>query len=398
MFYRVQARDPGHRRAAPGAIRIKSMPQTMFDDEDGTLAMLRESVAGFADAYPGPRHLRARRADGADLDRRLWAAMAEAGWLGLMLPADVGGAELTLREQAVLSEALGRALLTEPLAQLAVFSGALLRDAPPTEERTRLLRGIADGSLLVTAAWQDGQGAAAPVAAAGSHIGLALTGQAHFVAAPRSASDIIVSCQGDAGRMLVSVASGSDGISVATRPTVDGAVLGTVSFQGCRVEPARILASGDSVDALLEAATATTRLVIAAELAGLASRALELTVEYTKQRVQFGKPIASFQAIQHRLVDMWGDAEFACCAVVNAVERGLDEGGKEGRLATLAAKARAGDAAVSITRRAIHLHGAMGFTDECDIGLYMKRAVNLNATLGQPEELRLAFLHLERSA
>jgi alkylation response protein AidB-like acyl-CoA dehydrogenase len=121
-------------------------------------------------------------------------------------------------------------------------------------------------------------------------------------------------------------------------------------------------------------------------------------VDYTKERVQFGKPIASFQAIQHRLVDMWSAAEFSCAAIVNALERLADEPGKPAALAVLAAKARAGDAAVDITRKAIHLHGAMGFTDECDIGLYMKRAVNLNATLGNPAQLRLQFVALERAA
>ncbi|WP_293865592.1 acyl-CoA dehydrogenase family protein [uncultured Alsobacter sp.] len=374
------------------------MPKTMFDDEDGTLAMLRDSVGGFAEAHPGAKALRARRKAGGDLDRGLWSAMAEAGWLGLMLPANLGGADLSIREQAVLSEALGRALLTEPVAQLAIFSGALLRDAPAGEERDRLLRGIADGSLLVTAAWQGAGGKAAPVKASGAHPALTLTGTCHFVAAPVSATDVLVLAEGDRGRLLVSVPAGAGGLSVTTRPTLDGAVLGAVAFAGTPVESGRVIAAGAEVDGLLASAIEVTRLALAAELAGVASRALEITVDYTKQRVQFGKPIASFQAIQHRLVDMWGDAEFACCAVVNAVERTLGAGGRDGRLATLAAKARAGDAAVGITRRAIHLHGAMGFTDECDIGLYMKRAVNLNATLGQPEELRLAFVDLERSA
>jgi alkylation response protein AidB-like acyl-CoA dehydrogenase len=95
---------------------------------------------------------------------------------------------------------------------------------------------------------------------------------------------------------------------------------------------------------------------------------------------------------------MWGDAEFACAAVVNAVETAVLGGSKDATLATLAAKARAGDAAVSVARRSVHLHGAMGFTDECDIGLYLKRAINLNATLGQPEALRLQFVALERAA
>jgi alkylation response protein AidB-like acyl-CoA dehydrogenase len=374
------------------------MPQTMFDDEDGTLAMLRDSVAGFAEAHPGARHLRARRKDGGDLDRALWSAMAEAGWLGLMLPADLGGAELSIREQAVLCEALGRALLTEPVAQLAIFSGALLRDAPAGDERDRLLRGIAEGSLLVSPAWQGASGKARPVEARGGHAALVLNGSAHFVAAPVSATDFVVLADDGKSRLLASVPANAPCLSVTTRPTLDGAVLGTVTLSGTPVPAGRVIASGPQVDSLLASAIEVTRLALAAELAGVASRALEITVDYTKHRVQFGKPIASFQAIQHRLVDMWGDAEFACCAVVNAVERTLGAGGKDGTLATLAAKARAGDAAVGITRRAIHLHGAMGFTDECDIGLYMKRAVNLNATLGQPEELRLAFVDLERSA
>jgi alkylation response protein AidB-like acyl-CoA dehydrogenase len=113
-------------------------------------------------------------------------------------------------------------------------------------------------------------------------------------------------------------------------------------------------------------------------------------------RVSRSRPIASFQAIQHRLVDMWTDAEFACASVVNAVDT-LEAGDdRAAQLAVLAAKARAGDAAFSICRRAVHLFGAMGFTDECDIGLYLKRAINLNATLGQPDELRLQFVAQER--
>lgn len=373
------------------------MTQMAFDDEDGTLSMLRESVASFAAQHPGPRGLRTRRAAGGDLDRELWAAMAEAGWLGLLVSPDDGGLGLTLREQAVLSEALGRALVTEPLAQLAVFASTLLRGAQPSAERTRLIRGIADGSCLVTSAWQGADGEPAPLQATPQGGGVALDGKAHFVTAPASATDVIVLAASHEGPMLVSVPAGCEGVLASTRPTIDGSRLGVLDFHLCKVASASIIARGNSVTALIDEAVDTTRLALAAELAGVASQALEMAVAYTKQRVQFGKPIASFQAIQHRLVDMWGDAEFACAAVVNAVERVLAVNGAAGKLATLAAKARAGDAAVTITRRAIHLYGAMGFTDECDIGLYMKRAINLNATLGQPESLRLQFLTLERA-
>ena len=92
---------------------------------------------------------------------------------------------------------------------------------------------------------------------------------------------------------------------------------------------------------------------------------------------------------------MWSDAEFACAAVTNAVEMLTEDTPDAAAQAVLAAKARAGDSAVTITRRAIHLHGAMGFTDECNIGLFNKRAITLNAMLGQSEDLRLEFLAQE---
>ena len=113
------------------------------------------------------------------------------GWLGLLVPPDDGGAGLTLREQAVLSEALGRALVTEPLAQLAVFAGTLLRAAPASGERTRLMAGIADGSLLVTSAWQGADGEPAPLQATQRDGGITLDGKSHFVTAPASATDIV---------------------------------------------------------------------------------------------------------------------------------------------------------------------------------------------------------------
>lgn len=374
------------------------MPQTMFDDEDGTLAMLRDSVSGFAEANPGALSLRARRAAEADLDAEAWRGMAEAGWLGLLLPEDLGGSGLGLAEQAVLSESLGRSLLTEPVAQLAVFAGTLLKTSPDTAERTRLATGLAGGSVIASPAWQGANAHAATVSAKPSDGGYRLDGSYHFVAAPRSATDFLAIARSDDGLLLLSVPSGSEGLSVSVRPSVDGSLLGRIDLNGVYVPASRVLSRGNAVDAALEEAIDTTRLALAAELAGLASRALEITVDYTRSRVQFGKPIASFQVIQHRLVDMWGDAEFACAAVVNAAERARRDDAFSTKQAILAAKARAGDAATSVARRAIHLHGAMGFTDECDIGLYLKRAIALNAALGQPEALRLEFVARERAA
>lgn len=374
------------------------MTKIILEDQDGTLSMLRDSVAAFAQRFDGARALRTRREAGKDLDRAIWSAMAEAGWLGLMLPEDIGGTGLGLREQTILSEALGQALITEPLAQLSVFAGTLLAGAGDSAERARLVEGLISGSLVITPVWQDIKGAVAAIDATDSADGVTLSGTAQLVVAAASADVFLVVAQSQGTQVLIAVPASSGGITVHERPTVDGSTLAQVQFDVCHVATSQVLARDVVNKGLLDDAIQATRLTLAAELAGAGSKALEDTVAYTKERVQFGKPIASFQVIQHRLVDMWSAAEFACAAIVNALERLEDEPGKAAALAVLAAKARAGDAAIDISRKAIQLHGAMGFTDECNIGLYMKRAMNLSATLGNPAQLRLQFVALERAA
>lgn len=377
------------------------MPQIILEDSDGTLNMLRDSVAQFASRVGGPDVMRARRDAGLGLEPKIWKEMGEAGWLGLMLPEALGGAELSLKEQAILSEALGRALISEPLAQLSVFSGALLAGVPASDHVSQLAEALISAQQVISPVWQDISGNIASLSASANKDAIVLDGTAEFVCAARDADVFLVIAKGatDGTLMLLNVPSTTKGIAISERPSVDGATLGQVVFTQVQLDQAAELGRGDDVVAALERAIEDTRLTLAAELAGVGSRALELTVDYTKEREQFGKPIASFQTIQHRLVDMWSMAEFACAAIVNALEQ-LDEADTAiaGSLAVLAAKARAGDAAIDITRRAIHLHGAMGFTDECDIGLYMKRAVNLNATLGNAQSLRLQFVALERAS
>jgi alkylation response protein AidB-like acyl-CoA dehydrogenase len=367
------------------------MPLIILDDPEGTLTMLRDSVAAAAARLDGPAMLRRRRADSADLSQPVWTAMAGAGWLGVALPEEMGGMGLGAAELAVIAEALGRNLLAEPFAPLAVFPAALLAGLPASGPRDDLAAGLAGGTRILPVLWQDARGARAPLAIGADG---AITGEAHLVPGAISATDLLVLAEGAEGAVLAQVEAADPGLRRHARPGVDGARLASVALDG--VAPVAILARGAAVATALDGAVRLARLALAAELAGLASRALELTVDFTKGRVQFGKAIASFQVVQHRLVDMWADAEFGCAAVANAVNLAEQPGRFD--QAVLAAKARTGEAATTITRRALHLHGAMGYTDQCDIGLYLKRAVALNATLGQPEELRLAFLRAERAA
>lgn len=373
------------------------MPQAILDDPDGTVAMLRDSVATLASRFPGPASVRAKRAGGRDGDAALWQAMAEAGWTGILLPEDLGGAGLTLAEQVALSEALGRALVSEPIATSAVLSSCLLGQAAQSAERDRLASGLVDGNLVLAPAWMDMHDRAT-VARTATGGDFTLSGAKRHVDFALSATDFLVVAETPDGAGLFSVPVGIAGLSVETAPGVDGAAIGTIRFDQCALPAESLIAEASSPNSLLDEPVLNARVALAAELAGLGSRAVEITIDYTRGRVQFGKPIASFQVIQHRLVDMWTDAEFACAAVVNAVDTMAHGDARAAQMAVLAAKARAGDAAISICRRAVHLHGAMGFTDECDIGLYLKRATGLNATLGQPEDLRLEFVNLERAA
>lgn len=371
------------------------MPQLILEDEDGVIAMLRDSIASFAEDWPGPQTTRSLRARSGDMDVGLWRAMAQNGWLGILLPEALGGAGLSIRHQAAISEALGRALIPSPLATASVLSGALLAGTDPSDEVRRLAEALVGGTSIVAPALS--QGRAAPTAQADQEE-LVLTGRVDFVEAASSATDFIVEAMLADKVVLVSIGADSAGLQRIDRPSVDGSLVSTLTFSTVRVPSARVLAQGDEVATIISKAVEMARVALAAELSGNASSAFELTSAYTQQRVQFGKPIASFQVIQHRLVDLWGEAEFAASAVVNAIER-LEEGdGKAARLAVLAAKARASEAAFLIGRRAVHLYGAMGFTDECDIGLYLKRAINLGATLGQAEDLRLQFVREERAA
>jgi alkylation response protein AidB-like acyl-CoA dehydrogenase len=367
------------------------MPQIALRDADGTLAMLRDSVAAFARQNPGPERLRGqRRSQG--MDRRLWSEIAKAGWIGLMMPETAGGAGLSIREQVVVSEALGRGLAPEPYATLAVFAAALLAHAPASAERDRLAEGLIAGTLVATVAWQDPRDGGETIAEATAE-GWRITGAKRLVEGAADASDFLVVAHDDQGFGLYALPRSAPGIALSFRPGVDGGALADITFSDTPAGATQRLAQAPTLEGLIGRAIAETRLAIAAELAGIAAKALELTVDYTRERVQFGKPIASFQAIQHRLVDMWMQAELASAAVRNAVEQ--HDGGVGAGIAVFAAKARAGDAAAMVCRNAIHLFGAMGYTDECDIGLYLKRAINLGAMLGNADAMRRLFIQSE---
>jgi len=185
---------------------------------------------------------------------------------------------------------------------------------------------------------------------------------------------------GDDGPVLTLVEATAEGLSVDRRTQADGSAMGELSFSGT---PAQELARGAAVkDALADAINDATALA-AAELVGLSERALEITLDYIKTREQFDKPIGAFQVLQHRAVDLHIMREIAQAGVREALA--LMDGETDTRARAMLAsraKARAVTTAKRITRDAIQMHGAVGYTDEYDIGLYLNRALVLSAWLG----------------
>lgn len=317
--------------------------------------MLQASARRFlADHHP---LVRARRAlpwsDGAQ--QRLWKDMAAMGWMALLLPEAHGGLELGLTEASLVAEEAGRQLLNLPWASsavlLALWFKAAPHDAPPVlrdavqaaAAGTRALHCVAGtdawwdhagqcSDIVVVRGWHDG---AAPLR-------IALVDAAQVAAAP--ALDPTLR-QGAAARMPLQWHT----LDVPARPRMH--------------------------------ARAAHRLMLAAELAGVGQAALDMASAHAKERVQFGKPIGSYQALKHQLANAWMGMDNARLAVLYAAAA-LDGDLPDTRFACAVAEYTAIDGALQSTRTAVQVHGGMGFTWEHDAHLFLKRAQHLAARLG----------------
>jgi alkylation response protein AidB-like acyl-CoA dehydrogenase len=333
------------------------------------LALIRDSAAAVATPDDLTR-VRALRFTGG-WDRAVVARMAEQGWLGLRVPEAAGGAGMGVAELCALAESLGRGLVPEPLVPLAAITLPLLAEAGRAADAL-------DGSrvMLPALAERAGRFDATDIATAAE--GNRLTGQKRFVIGGAGADAFLVSARAVDRVGLWLVARDAKGVTLRAEETVDGgtfAALDLAEAEGAPlVEDARI----PLARALDEAAVAT-----AAELLGVAEAAFARTLDYLRTREQFGRKIGSFQALQHRAADLAIQLALAR-ATVEASAAAIDAGAQGTRRAAAAsqAKARASDAALLVTRASIQLHGGIGYTDEADIGLYLKRAMVLAASFG----------------
>jgi len=366
---------------------------------DETQRMLCDSVVAFVARHAGLDRMRALREREPGFERTTWGAMAENGWFGLLVPEADGGLGLGFGELRVVMEELGRGLVPEPVAAAAVLAGGTIAFGDNLGLRAGLLPAILGGDILPALAWQERNGVYDPEAVAATVVRTAgfplLSGVKRFVPAASGADGFVVSARGAEGLELWWVPASAPGVHFASARRVDGGFLGDVTFDGVRLDAGACVASAAVATAALTRAVDEARLAACAELLGVMGRALDITLDYVKQRTQFGRPIGAFQALQHRIVDMWTQQQLARASVRDAV-RVFDAttDPRERAVAVSAAKARCGDAALLVTRQGIQLHGGMGYTDEADIGLYLKRALVLSAWLGNAVAHRRRFAEL----
>jgi alkylation response protein AidB-like acyl-CoA dehydrogenase len=312
-------------------------------------------------------------------DADAWRAQGEMGWAGVVVPEAYGGSEFGFLSLGLVLEQLGRNLAATPLASTAVAAMAIALGEDEAVKQQWLPK-IAAGEIVATLAVDEGP-VHNPAKIAASVAGGNLSGTKAFVAEGDSAVLFIVAASD--GLYLV---AGDEGVTRSTRHMADSRSHAEVTFAGA---PATRLGGPDLTAKIIDRATAAT----CAEMLGMALQAFDVTNDYLKTRVQFGQPLASFQALQHRMAKIFTELELMRSAVEGALEA-IDAGRSDVDQAVSLAKALAGDTLHLASREMVQLHGGIGMTDEHDAGFYLKRAAVLQAMWGNAAYHRERFARL----
>jgi alkylation response protein AidB-like acyl-CoA dehydrogenase len=300
----------------------------------------------------------------------------------MLVPSSADGPALGLTELALVLEQAGRGLVCEPIGLAIIAAAALAQGHAPHPILRRALRGDA---LVVPALQESAHDLLALRTLATGDRAPRLTGTKMSVCAD-GADGFLVSANSSDGPALYYVPRDGAGVSVATAPTVDGRTLATVELKDA---PADLVPARQSSRSAVEALTDLALIALSAELLGVMEGAQELTFEYLRVRKQFDKQIGSFQALQHKAVDVYIKTE-TVRSLLYQVAAANDPYRIDPELA-VAVKAKASENALVVTQTCIQLHGAIGFTDEHDIGLYLKRAMLLSSLHGNAAAQRRRY-------
>jgi alkylation response protein AidB-like acyl-CoA dehydrogenase len=368
-------------------------------------SMLARTAGSFVTEHSPVSRLRKLRdsRDEQGYSRSLYQQMAELGWTAIPFSEADGGLGMGLAEMVLVTEALGRSLAPEPIIPSVMLAGQILAKAGSTAQKDAWLAPVIAGQKVLALA----------VAEAGSRYdltkvglraeragkGYKLTGEKSQVWGGHAADAYVVAARTSSvsgereGITLFLVSAKTAGITSIRQQRVDSHNCAILKFDGAQVDETDIVGKVGEGHALLADATDRATVALCGEMLGGMSEAFSRTLAYLKERKQFGVPIGSFQALQHRAARMYIELELARSAVM-AAARAIDEGDAEASLLVSIAKARLSDGYTHVANEAVQMHGGIGMTDEHEIGFFMKRARACEMTFGDAAFHRNRFATL----
>jgi acyl-CoA dehydrogenase len=337
---------------------------------------------------------------------QLWQSMVALGWAGMAIPEAYGGFDFGYSGLGLVLEETGRTLVPTPLVSTVLLSATVINLAGSEAQKTQLLPGIASGESVMALALEETaihNPLHIELKAVKNGSGYMLHGDKQFVLDANVAGHFIVVARTDGetghqeGISLFVVDSASKGIQVQRLNMVDSRNAGNVSFVDVAVSADALLGEEGKGWAALSRTLDIGRIGLAAEMLGGVQEVFERTVEYMKQRSQFGVQIGAFQALQHRAAIMYSEIELCKSLVLKALHE-LDRGEEAEDLPALASmcKAKLSEVYMLVSNEGVQMHGGIGMTDEFDIGFFMKRARVAQQTLGDAAFHRDRYASLRR--
>lgn len=351
--------------------------------------MLAKTVADFSKNESPVERFRKLRDSDIGYDPGAWKNMGELGWLGVAFPESVGGYGGSFAECAIVLENLATTLVPEPYLASVVLGGLTLLRAGNEAQHGEYLTPMIEGETTLALAYSETQSRydvdAVETTAKADGSGYKLSGKKVWVLNGHNADHLIVSAKAPGGVSLFVVPREAPGVAVTVAKTIDGHKAAFVEFADVSVGAEARLGDEGSAGAVLGRTLDYAAAGAVAESVGLVSTMLSMTTEYLGTREQFGAKIGSFQALQHRAVDMYAEVELLRSIAMASTVRADDDDDTARRLDVSAAKYQLATGGIWVAQQSLQLHGGIAVTDEHDIGLYFKRMYTLNALFGDEE-------------
>ena len=333
-------------------------------------------------------------------DDSLWQEMVNLGWSGVLIPEEYGGFDFGMVGMGSIFEEMGKTLTPSPLFSTGVLGASLITLGGNDSQKQSLLPKIVEGNITTALALEESSRHSPfsiSTQAKKNGDNYEITGEKTFVIDGNSASLLIVAARTDgnvddeSGITLFLVDPSVDGLAISKTSMVDSRNSAQIKFDNVVVSSSEILGELNNGSGLLENVLDRAQIAISAEMLGNASQAFDITLEYLKERKQFGAVIGTFQALQHRAAEMYSELELTKSSVIAACNAVDDNSNDLKRMASLA-KFKAGETNHLVTNEAVQMHGGVGVTDEYDVGLYLKRARVTEQIFGNSE------YHIDRYA